>query len=212
VLYQLALSLPRLPRPDFAHWIESVSGPWVYVLAAVLTAAETGTMLFFIPGEITLIVAGIAASTGKVNVWALVAVACVSAIVGDGIGFTIGKKWGPRLKTSRLGSKLGASSWQRSEDLIRKRKGLIVLIGRWIGFLRAVMPASAGMSGMNYRRDFLPYDVVGACSWATLCVLGGWKLGEQAENIVKYIGWFAAAAAVVIAVVYFGKKKLTKLA
>jgi membrane-associated protein len=205
----LAISLPR---PDFAHWLESVSGPWVYVLAAVLTAAETGTLLFFIPGEITLIVAGIAASTGKVNLWALVVIACVSAVTGDAIGFSIGQKYGPRLKTSRIGSKLGAENWQRSEDLIRKRKGLIVLIGRWIGFLRAVMPASAGMSGMNYRRDFLPYDVVGACSWAALCVLGGWKLGEQAENIVKYIGWVALACGVIGALVYFGKKRLTKTA
>jgi membrane-associated protein len=211
-MFQVAISLPSIPRPDFGHWIESVSGPWVYVLAAVLTAAETGTMLFFIPGEITLIVAGVAASTGKVNVWALVAVACVSAVIGDGIGFRIGQKYGPRLKTSRLGSKLGASNWQRSEDLIRKRKGLIVLVGRWIGFLRAVMPASAGMSGMHYKRDFLPYDVVGACSWAALCVLGGWKLGEQAENIVKYIGWVAIGAAIIGGLVYFGKKKLTKLA
>jgi membrane-associated protein len=205
----LAISLPR---PDFAHWLESVSGPWVYVLAAVLTAAETGTLLFFIPGEITLIVAGVAASTGKVNLWALVVIACVSAVTGDAIGFSIGQKYGPRLKTSRIGSKLGAENWQRSEDLIRKRKGLIVLIGRWIGFLRAVMPASAGMSGMNYRRDFLPYDVVGACSWAALCVLGGWKLGEQAENIVKYIGWVALACGVIGALVYFGKKRLTKTA
>jgi membrane protein DedA with SNARE-associated domain len=203
----LALSLPR---PDFGAWIEGVSGPWVYVVAGLLTFAETATLLFFIPGEFTLILAGITAGAGDVNVVVLVVVACVAAVAGDGAGFWIGRRFGPRLATSRLGRKLPEHHWQRAEELIRRRKGLIVLVGRWIGFLRAIMPATAGMSGMSYRREFLPYDVVGACSWAALCVLGGWKLGADAEKIVHYIGYVAAAVAVVAIVGYLIKKRLAK--
>lgn len=203
----LALSFPR---PDFAGWIESVSGPWVYVIAALLTFAETATLLFFIPGEVTLIVAGITAGAGDVNVVVLVVVACVAAVAGDGVGFWIGRRYGPRLVTSRLGSKLPEHHWHRAEDLIRRRKGLIVLVGRWIGFLRAIMPASAGMSGMSYRREFLPYDLVGACSWATLCVLGGWWLGEDAEKLVHYIGYVAVAVAVLLLVVLVVKRRVAR--
>ena len=171
-------------------------------------------MLFFIPGEITLILAGIAASGGgkanaNVNIVALLVIACGAAILGDATGFWLGKRYGKRLRTSKLGSKLGEENWEKTESLIRKRRGVVVLVGRWVGLLRAVMPATAGMTGMNYKREFLPYDLVGAISWATLCVYGGYKLGERAEDIVKQIGWVAAGIVIVGGLLYFIKKKLT---
>ena len=191
-------------------WVQGIEGPWLYVAVFALAFAETGTLLFFVPGEVTLIIAGITAglSDGGVNVWLMLIVGCVAAILGDAVGFVIGRRYGERVKVSRLGRKLGAENWERAEALIRRRRGLIVLIGRWLGFLRAIMPATAGMAGLNYKKDFLPYDLVGAISWASLCVLGGYKLGDRAEVIVKYIGWVAIAVVVGGAAVYFGKKKL----
>ncbi len=191
-------------------WVQGIEGPWLYVAVFALAFAETGTLLFFVPGEVTLIIAGITAglSDGGVNVWVMLVVGCVAAILGDAVGFGIGRRYGERVKVSRLGRKLGAENWQRAETLIQRRRGLIVLVGRWLGFLRAIMPATAGMAGLNYKKDFLPYDLVGAISWASLCVLGGYKLGDRAEDIVKYIGWVAIAVVVGGAAVYFGKKKL----
>ena len=183
-------------------FIRSASGPWVYVLAFVMTFAETGSLLFFIPGEITLVLAGVAASTGEVNVLAVVVVGCVAAVLGDATGFWIGRRFGPKLRTSRLGSKMGADQWDRAERLIRKQRGVIVLVGRWIGFLRAVMPATAGMAELNYKREFLPFDLVGAVSWASICVFGGYKLGEKAETYVAKAGWALAAVVVVLALVF----------
>ncbi len=197
-----------------SDFLEKLSGPWLYIAAALLTYLETASMLFFIPGEITLILAGIAASGGgkanaNVNIVALLVIACAAAILGDATGFWLGKRYGQRLRTSKLGSKLGAENWERTESLIRKRRGVVVLVGRWVGLLRAVMPATAGMTGMNYKRDFLPFDLVGAISWATLCVYGGYKLGERAEDIVKQIGWVAGGVVVIGGLLYFVKKKLT---
>ncbi len=189
-------------------WIEGVSGPWLYAVAGVLAFAETGTLLFFVPGEFTLILAGIATQKGGLSLPLMLVIGCAAAIAGDATGFWIGRKFGPKLQTSWLGRKLGVENWKKSEDLMRRRRGVIVLVGRWIGFLRAIMPATAGMSGLNYKKDFLVYDVVGAVSWATLCILGGWKLGEKAEQIVKQIGWVAVGA-FVLAVAWFAKKKLT---
>lgn len=200
----LALSIHFL-----RDWVEGISGPWLYVVVFVLAFAETGTLLFFVPGEFTLIFAGIAAglSSGGVNVWIMVAVAICAAVLGDAVGFLIGVRYGERVKASALGRKLGAENWAKAELLIRRRKGLVVLVGRWLGFLRAIMPATAGMSGMNFKKDFLPYDVIGAASWAGLCVLGGYKLGDRAETIIKYIGWVAIGAVVVGIVAFFVKKK-----
>lgn len=192
------------------NWVEGISGPWLYVIVFLLAFAETGTLLFFVPGEFTLIFAGVAAglSSGGVNVWVMMAVGISAAILGDAVGFLIGVHYGERVKASTLGRKLGAENWAKADLLIRRRKGLVVLVGRWLGFLRAIMPATAGMSGMSYKKDFLPYDVVGAISWAGLCVYGGYKLGNRAESIVKYIGWVAAAGAFVALVVFLAKKKL----
>ena len=192
------------------NWVEGISGPWLYVIVFVLAFAETGTLLFFVPGEFTLIFAGVAAglSSGGVNVWLMMAVGISAAILGDAVGFLIGVHYGSRVKASALGRKLGESNWAKAESLIRTHKGLVVLVGRWLGFLRAIMPASAGMAGMNYKRDFRPYDVLGAVSWAGLCVYGGYKLGDRAETIVKYIGWFAGAAVLAGLVFFVVKKKL----
>ena len=193
-------------------WIKKASGPWLYVLAFVLTFAETGTMLFFVPGEITLIVAGVAAGSGGINIVLLLAVGITAAILGDAFGFAVGRRYGRRLQTSKLGRKLGEDSWHKAEDLITRRKGLIVLVGRWVGFLRAIMPATAGMTGMNYKKDFLPYDIVGAVSWATVCMLGGYWLGDRAEAIVQKIGWVAGGAAIVAVLYIFVKRRKTSSA
>jgi membrane protein DedA with SNARE-associated domain len=66
------------------------------------------------------------------------------------------------------------------------------------------------MTGMNYKKEFLPFDVVGACSWATLCVYGGYTLGKRAETIVKQIGWIAVGVAVVGGLLFLAKKRLTE--
>ena len=178
-------------------WIKDGSGPWLYVLAFVLTFAETGSLLFFIPGEFTLIIAGIAAGAGGINVVVLLLIGCAAAVLGDALGFWIGRRFGKRLQTSSLGRRFGAENWVKAEVLIRRRRGLIVLVGRWIGFLRAIMPATAGMTGMRYRKDFLRYDVAGAVSWASVCVLLGYWLGDRAEQVVQKIGWFGLGGAAV---------------
>jgi membrane protein DedA with SNARE-associated domain len=188
-------------------WIQKISGPWLYVFAGVLTFAETGTLFFLIPGEFTLILAGVAAGAGDLNVVVLLVIANVAAVLGDACGFTIGRRYGERLQSSRYGRKLGEANWAKAEDLVRRRRGLIVLVGRWLGFLRAIMPATAGMSGMNYKKEFLPWDLAGAISWASLCVLGGWKLGEEAETIVQRIGWVVGGVVLVGLALFFLKKR-----
>lgn len=184
--------------------VESVSGPWLYLVAGLLTFAETGTMLFLVPGEIGLFVAGAAAGAGNLNLYVMLIVANVAAILGDATGFAIGRRYGPSLQHSRLGSKMGAANWQRAERLIQRRKGVIVLVGRWIGFLRAIMPATAGMSGMSYR-SFLPWDLVGCITWASTCVIGGYVLGDNWTTLAAQIGklgWLLLAVVALAFVVH----------
>jgi membrane protein DedA with SNARE-associated domain len=178
-------------------WLEKASGPWLYVIAFVMTFAETGTLLFFIPGEITLLFVGAAAGAGDLNLGVLIAVAIVAALAGDATGFHLGKRYGVKLKSSWVGRRLKPESWERAERLVVERKGLIVLVGRWVGFLRAIMPATAGMSGMRYSQ-FVPFDVLGAVSWATVCVVGGYLLGENFTKLEKWLGRGGTIVGVVV--------------
>ena len=184
------------------RFIERFSGPWLYVVAFVLTFAETGTLFFLVPGEIGLFVTGAAAGAGSLNIYLLVVLACVAALLGDATGFYIGDRFGHRLQHSWLGRKLGEDNWLRSQDLVRRRKGPVILIGRWIGFLRAIMPATAGMSEMSYR-EFLKWDLFGAISWATVCSVGGYKLGANwqtlADQLTRYGTYLAAISVVAVA-------------
>ncbi len=194
-------------------WLNSISGPWLYVVAGVLTFAETGTLFFLVPGEVGLFVAGAAAGAGHLNVVLMAVIACVAAVAGDATGFWIGKRWGRRVQTTWLGTKLGPDNWTRAERLIVERRGMIILVGRWIGFLRAIMPASAGMAGMSYRR-FLPWDIAGAISWATLCVVGGYELGDnwkRLASVVGKVGWgLAVLAAMVVAIVVLRRRRVQR--
>ncbi len=168
-------------------FLEGVSGPWLYVITFVMTFAETGTLLFFIPGEFTLLLAGAAAGAGDANVVVLMVVGIVAAIVGDFTGFHLGKRYGARIRVSKLGSRIKPASWDKAQSLIHRRKGLVVLFGRWIGFLRAIMPASAGMSGMEYK-TFLPWDIAGAVSWAAVCMYIGYQVGDKIDKVEQWIG------------------------
>jgi len=199
-----------------AKWLGHFSGPWLYAVVVVLTFAETGTMFFLVPGEIGLLVAGAAAGVGKLNLVAMVVLACMAALLGDATGFAIGRRYGPRLRETWIGRKLGADSWVRADDLVRRRRGLIVLVGRWVGFLRAIMPATAGMSGMRFRREFLPWDIAGAISWASICVIGGYKLGDNWETLASKLGTvgtvLGAAVVVLVGGVYVVRHRRARAA
>lgn len=195
-----------------AEFIQRFTGPWLYVVAGVLTFAETGTLLFLVPGEIALLVTGAAAGAGNLNLWILLVVACSAAVFGDFVGFHIGDRFGPRLQHSWLGRKLGESNWEKAKSLVRRRRGPVILIGRWIGFLRALMPATVGMSEMTYRQ-FLPWDLAGAISWASVCTIGGYKVGNNWERLARDIGLVGTIVGigVVVAIgLWYVKRRFTK--
>ncbi len=185
-----------------AELLEALAGPWLYLLAFLMPFAETGTLLgVLVPGEVTLLVAGAVAGAGDVNLWVLVLLANVGSLLGDACGFWIGRRYGTRIKSSWPGRRIGEANWTRAETLVQRRKGTIILVGRWLGFLRAIMPATAGMTGMRYR-EFLPWDIAGCVSWATLCTVGGYLLGENWQELAHALGWvtWVLLAAVVAAV------------
>ncbi|MGY4768730.1 DedA family protein [Kribbella sp. CWNU-51] len=159
-------------------------GGWFYLIAGGLACAEAAVMLgLVLPGETALVVAGFAAHQGWIALWPMVAVAIGSAALGDSVGYEVGRRLGPRLRSSRLGLRVGDDRWRRTDDFLRRHGGRAVLLGRFTAGLRALTPGMAGMARMPYLRTFLPWNVAGAIVWGAGCVLLGYGFSASLTTL-----------------------------
>jgi membrane protein DedA with SNARE-associated domain len=138
------------------------------------------------------------ADAGKVSVVLVLAVVFVAAVVGDSVGFEVGRKLGPRLVRARV-LRNHSERVEQAQAYLRRRGGRAVVMGRFTAFLRAVMPGLAGASRMEYRR-FLVFNVIGGVAWGTACVLLGFFAAHSIGTITHALGLTSAAIVVVIAV------------
>ncbi|MET9908273.1 DedA family protein [Streptomyces sp. NPDC006476] len=186
-----------------AHWLAHLSGPVVYIVVAGLVFAEDAFFFgFVLPGETAVIVGGVLARQGVVDlVWLAVAVV-LAAIAGDGVGYELGRRLGPPVLHSRP-LRRHAHGADRTRDLIRRRGPAAVFIGRFVALFRSLVPAMAGASGMPYRRFFL-YNALGGLVWGVGNAVLGYAAGaayERAEGLVGKTMALVAAVLVVVALV-----------
>ncbi len=177
--------------------LHSISPGLVYVLVALLVFGEAAFFIgFVLPGETSVIVAGVVASQGRVNVVTVAILVVVAAIVGDSLGFEIGKRYGHRLiELPFMRSRHAAL--ERALDGLRRRGATYVFVGRFTAFLRAVMPGLAGMSRLSYRR-FLMANAAGALIWGVTYTLLGYFAGSALGSILKYSGWAGIGILVIV--------------
>ena len=177
----------------FADWlidvIKSVPTWAIYVIAGGVVYAETAILLagLIMPSEALLLAAGVAAAVGPANVgWLIVLVACC-AIAGDITGFGWGRLGGVRLMHSRLGRRFGEQRWEQASQRLTDSGPVVVISGRWVGYVRTIVPRVAGMSHMTLGR-FALADVVGATSWVTAVLLSGYFAGAVlGATILLYV-------------------------
>jgi membrane protein DedA with SNARE-associated domain len=178
--------------------------PWGYVLLFTLTLLEASAFIgLLIPGETALLLAGVVAQQGKVSLTACIACAVIGAILGDSVGYEIGRRVGPRMRSSRVGSKVGEERWQKAHDYLRAKGGRAIFLGRFVGVLRALVPAVAGDSRMPYG-TFLMWNVLGAVIASPAVILAGYFAGssyKRIESKLSYASWIVAACVVVFIVV-----------
>ena len=173
----------------------------VLALVGLLVFAEDALFVgFVIPGETAAVLGGVAASRHTVPLVAVAAVVVVAAIIGDSVGYEVGKHLGVRLLDSKVLMKR-RDKLARAQDFLARRGGAAVFLGRFVAFFRAVMPALAGSSKMPYAR-FLPWNAAGGLVWGTGFVLLGYLAGNSYEAIARTAGRdvaFVVAAVVVVA-------------
>ncbi len=169
----------------------------VYLVVGLLAFGESAAFIgLVLPGETAMALGGALAGTGRADLGVMLAVAVGGSILGDAVGYAMGRYCGPRLRASRAGRWLGEQRWQRSEQLLADRGSTAVFCGRWIGILRAVVPLVAGMSRMPLGR-FTTWNAVGAATWATTVVLVGFFAGDSFDRAEAWIGNSAGALLVV---------------
>jgi membrane-associated protein len=173
---------------------------WVYLLVAAIVLAEDALFVgFVLPGETAAVLGGVTASLGHTNLFGMIAVVVVAAILGDSIGYEIGRHFGTRLLAARRLDRF-RSRIDRAQALLARRGGPAVFLGRFVAFLRATMPFLAGATRMPYL-TFLAYNAAGGLVWGTAVVLLGYLAGTSYQKIASTFGTAAALVVASIAVI-----------
>ncbi len=182
-----------------AHLL-SIPSALAYVTIGALVFGEAALFVgFVLPGETAVLLGGVLASLGHLSLPALLALVVVAGIVGDSVGFEVGRRLGPRLMQVRP-LRRHRDRLERARGYLRDRGGRAVVVGRFTAFLRAVTPALAGASAMSYRR-FLAFNVAGGLLWGVGVTLLGYFAGASYQQVAQSLG---RTSAVVLAVVVAG--------
>ena len=156
-------------------------------LVGVMIFAESGMLLgFFFPGDTLLLSAGIFAAQGKLNLAALLVIAAGAAIVGDNVGYQIGRSLGPRLFRKKDGLLFRQEYVQRSEKFFEKYGSKAMLLAHFLPIVRTFTPVVAGVGKMP-RLKFAFFDAIGDSAWAVIVTMIGYWFGSKIPNIDNYI-------------------------
>ncbi|HEU4874461.1 MAG TPA: VTT domain-containing protein, partial [Pyrinomonadaceae bacterium] len=144
-------------------------------------------------GDSLLVVAGLFAATGQLNVAVLLSSLFVAAVVGDAVGYYTGAKMGPRLFRRQKSLLFRPSHLRRAHDFYEKYGGKTIIIARFVPIVRTFAPIVAGAAQMPYRK-FIVFNVVGGFLWVFSMVLTGYFLGTLLRdklgiNLDEHIEW-----------------------
>ncbi len=153
-----------------------------YLALVAIVFAETGLAVgFFLPGDSLLVVAGLFAAAGKLNVFILLTTLFIAAVVGDAVGYYSGLKLGPRIFTRQKSLIFRPSHLQKAHEFYEKYGGKTIIIARFVPIVRTFAPIVAGAANMPYKR-FVMYNVVGGFLWVFSMILAGYFLGNIVES------------------------------
>lgn len=163
-------------------------GVYVYFGLIFIIFAETGLAVgFFLPGDSLLVVCGLFAAAGKLNLWLMLFTLIVAAIVGDAVGYYSGRKVGQAIFTRPKSRFFNPSHLKKAHKFYEKHGGKTIILARFVPIVRTFAPIVAGAADMRYR-DFVFYNVIGGVTWVSSMLFAGYFLGGLVEQLVK--NWF----------------------
>jgi membrane-associated protein len=163
------------------------AGPNVPIVVSLIVFVETGFFVgFFLPGDSLLVTAGVFSAAGVVSLKWLLFPVMLCAIIGDQIGYWIGRGAGAALYRREDSMFFKKRHLQRAHDFYEKYGGKTVILARFIPIIRTFCPPVAGAAGMSYA-TYLAYDICGGVLWVGTMILGGYFLGRSIPNISQKI-------------------------
>ncbi len=193
--------------------VQSVDPVLRTLLAGVGIFLETSVLIgLIVPGDTIVIVASTAVAS-PAEYFALVAVVIVGALGGESVGFALGRFFGPRIRRSRLGQRIGEHNWRRAENYVDRRGGIAVFISRFLPVLHSLVPLTVGMSSMSYRR-FMAWTVPACVIWAFAYVSVGASAAGTYREVSEQLHWagyvFVGVIVLFLVAVMVGKKLLER--
>ena len=167
-------------------------GNWIYAILFAIVFCETGLVVLpFLPGDSMLFAAGTIAAVGDMNIFVLIGLLIVAAVLGDFVNFEIGKHFGQKL-FSNPNSKIFKQSYlQKTHDYYERYGGRTSIIARFIPIVRTFAPFVGGMGNMNYAQ-FARYNIVGAVLWVVSFTTLGYFFG-QLPFVKEHFSWIMIA-------------------
>lgn len=160
-------------------------GGYAVLFAIVFT--ETGLLIgLFLPGDSLLVIAGVVAAAGGLNVWVLAALLSIAAIAGDSTGYAIGYRAGPMLFRRERSLLFNPKHLVRTREFYARHGAKTIVLARFVPIIRTLAPVVAGIGRMEYRR-FIFYNVAGGLGWVILTTSAGYLLGRAIPNIGSYV-------------------------
>ena len=194
-IYELFHQLREILNPKvIIEMLLAKGGIFVYFGLVFIVFAETGLAVgFFLPGDSLLVVAGLFAATGKLNLAILLSSLFVAAVVGDAVGYYTGARLGPRLFSRQKSLLFKPSHLLKAHAFYEKYGGKTIIIARFVPIIRTFAPIVAGAAGMPYRR-FVLFNVVGGFAWVFSMILTGYLLGNLLKarfgiDLEEHIEW-----------------------
>lgn len=180
------------------------------VLAGLAVMLETSVLVgLVVPGDTVVIVS----AAGVESVWQGVALGCavvIGALIGESIGFLLGRWLGPRIRHSWLGRRIGERNWERSERYLQRRGGIAIFLSRFLPVLHSLVPLTVGMSGFAYRR-FIAWTLPACALWAGIYVsisAGAARGFREIADQAHYAGYLFVGAILLFAVLVVVAKKI----
>ncbi len=192
-----------VPLPDWEEILTDFSetlGAWTYALVGGMAFLETGAFVGLVaPGETAVVLGGVVAAHGEVELLPMLMLVWVSAAAGDLVSYALGRKLGRPFLVQR-GPRLGVTPdrLEKVEGFFDKHGPKAILVGRFVGIVRAVAPFLAGASGMRLR-TFLPWSLLGTLAWAATFTLVGYAFSESFSSAAEITTRGALGLAVVAA-------------
>jgi membrane-associated protein len=166
------------------------------LLVCIIVFVETGLFVgFFLPGDSLLVTAGVFAAAGTIELRWLLLPVMLCAIVGDQLGYWIGRGAGASLYKRKDSFFFRRSHLQRAHDFYEKYGGKTIILARFVPIIRTFCPPVAGAAGMSYSL-YVTYDIFGGILWVGSTIGGGYLLGRSIPNVGQKIHYVIAAVVV----------------